>query len=485
MVASSQNNNVSKMNDKQQQINVKDVTPQVRSHRPTDDGHIYVRAQTGQWQRLRKYLGWVLMSIFIVGPWMTWNGRQALLFDVEQQRFQIFATTIWPQDLTLLALLLMVSAFALFFVTTFLGRVWCGYVCPQTIWTFIFIWFEEKLEGSANKRRQLDKAPWGFNKIWRKSAKHIAWLAVSLLTGFTFIAYFVPAKELALEMLTFSTSFWVGFWVLFFAFCTYGNAGWMRTIMCAHICPYSRFQSAMFDKDTYTVSYDVERGESRGPRPRKADPKELGLGDCIDCNLCVQVCPAGIDIRDGLQYECINCGACVDACDQTMDRMGYERGLISYTTEHKLRHKVTHVARPKLIGYGIVMVLMVAAFVYMASSIMPMGIEIIRDRNQLYRETNEGLIENTYTMKIMNKTLDTETYRLNVEGLEDVNWIGPQEVVIRGGEILSLPISLAADSYLLPDPVTDITFVITHTGLDQDDPKATLRNKSKFFSPIN
>ncbi len=484
-VAVSQNNNVSIMNDKNKQIDIKDVTEAVRSHRPTDEGHIYVRAQKGKWQQLRKVMGWFFMLLFAVGPWLSWNGRQAILIDVEQQRFQIFSTTIWPQDLTLLALLLMVAAFGLFFITTFLGRVWCGYLCPQTVWTFVFIWFEEKLEGSANKRRQLDKSPWNFNKIWRKSTKHLAWLAVSLLTGFTFVAYFAPARELAVELLTFSTSFWLGFWVLFFAFCTYGNAGWMRTIMCTHICPYSRFQSAMFDKDTYTVSYDTERGERRGPRPRKADPAKLGLGDCIDCDLCVQVCPAGIDIRDGLQYECINCGACVDACDQTMDRMGYEKGLISYTTEHKLRHRETHVARPKLIGYGIVMVLMLAAFGYMAANIMPMGIEIIRDRNQLYRETSEGLVENTYTLKIMNKTLETETYRLRVEGMDDVDWIGPTEVEVRGGEVLSLPISLAADPYLLSTPVKDITFVMSHAGLDEHDSKSILRSDTKFFSSIN
>lgn len=473
------------MNDKQKQIDIKDVTAPVRSHRPTDDGHIYVRAQTGQWQRLRKYIGWFLMLLFLVGPWLVWNGRQALLIDIEQQRFQIFSLTIWPQDLTLLALVLMVAAFGLFFITTFLGRVWCGYTCPQTVWTFIFIWFEEKLEGTANKRKQLDKSPWNFNKIWRKTAKHLAWIAVSLITGFTFIAYFVPVKELAIQLLTFSTTFWVGFWVLFFAVCTYGNAGFMRTIMCTHICPYSRFQSAMFDKDTYTVSYDTERGEARGPRSRKADPKELGLGDCIDCNLCVQVCPAGIDIRDGLQYECINCGACIDACDQTMDRMGYERGLIRYTTEHNLQHGKTKVLRPKLVGYGVVMVLMLGLFSYVTANIMPMGIEIIRDRNQLYRETNQGLVENTYTMKIMNKTLEAETYRLKVEGLDDVEWTGPQEVHVRGGEVVSVPISLAVDPYLLKTPVKDIAFVLINTGLDEDDGKATLRNKTKFFSAIN
>ncbi|PSJ45114.1 cytochrome c oxidase accessory protein CcoG [Zobellella endophytica] len=469
------------MNDKNNQIDVKNVTGAVRSHRPTDDGHIYVRAQKGQWQRLRKLMGWFFMLLFVVGPWLTWNNRQAILLDVEQQRFHIFGSTIWPQDLTLLALLFVVAAFGLFFITTFLGRVWCGYLCPQTVWTFLFIWFEEKFEGSANKRRQLDKSSWNFNKLWRKSAKHAAWLAVSLFTGFTFIAYFVPAVELGLGLLTFSASFWPVFWVLFFAFCTYGNAGWMRTIMCTHMCPYSRFQSAMFDKDTYTVSYDVERGEQRGPRPRKKDPKELGLGDCIDCDMCVQVCPAGIDIRDGLQYECINCGACVDACDQTMERMGYENGLISYTTEHKLRHKETHVARPKLIGYGVVMVIMLAAFVYMAANIMPLGVEVIRDRNQLYRETAEGLVENTYTLKIINKTLEAETYQLKVDGVDELEWIGPTEVTVSGGEVFTLPISLSADPYLLSSPVQDITFVVTRAGAAPDERKSGARNESKFF----
>lgn len=472
------------MNDKKSRIDVKDVTPKPRSHRPADDGHIYVRAQTGRWQRLRKQMGWLLMLVFLLGPWIQWNGNQAILLNVEQQRFHVFGTTLWPQDLTLLALLFMVAAFALFFLTTFLGRVWCGYLCPQTVWTFIFIWFEEKFEGSANKRRQLDKAPWSFNKIWRKAAKHTGWLVVSLLTGFTFIAYFIPAQELAWGLLTFSASFWAGFWVLFFAFCTYGNAGFMRTIMCTHMCPYSRFQSAMFDKDTYIVSYDAERGETRGPRPRKKDPKELGLGDCIDCDMCVQVCPAGIDIRDGLQYECINCGACIDACDQTMERMGYEPGLISYTTEHKLVHKETHVARPKLIGYGIVMVIMLAAFAFMATRIMPMGLEVIRDRNQLYRETAEGLVENTYTLKLLNKTLAPATYQLSVEGMDDAEWIGPAEVSIDGGEVLSLPVSLSADPYLLDSPVRDITFVMRRKGANADEAKSSVRTESKFFSAL-
>ncbi len=440
-----------------------------------------MRAQQGRWQRLRKQLGWFFMALFLVGPWLSWQGRQAILLDVVQQRFHVFGTTLWPQDLTLLALLFAVAAFALFFMTAFLGRVWCGYLCPQTVWTFLFIWFEEKFEGSANKRRQLDKSPWGFNKLWRKTGKHLAWLLVSLYTGFTFIAYFVPVTELGLGMLSFSAGFWPVFWVLFFALCTYLNAGWMRTVMCTHMCPYSRFQSAMFDQNTFIVGYDAQRGESRGPRPRKADPKAQGLGDCIDCNLCVQVCPTGIDIRDGLQYECINCGACIDACDQTMGNMGYEKGLISYTSEQALQHRQTRTARPKLIGYGAVMVVMLVALVYMAANIMPVGLDVLRDRNQLYRETGEGLVENTYTLKLSNKTQTEQSYLLRVQGPDELTWIGATEITVPAGEVQHLPISLSVDPYELDSPVMELTFVATVRGATRED-GIQVSSRSKFFS---
>ncbi|WP_323923216.1 cytochrome c oxidase accessory protein CcoG [Aeromonas caviae] len=479
----------------QDKIDIKDVTGDVtgtfnpNTFKAGDDRfnpgkRIYVRSQTGYWQRVRKAMGWFFVALFVLLPWLRYDGRQAVLFDLEHQQFHIFGATIWPQDLTLLAWVFMIAAFALFFVTTFLGRVWCGYLCPQTVWTFMFIWFEEKLEGAANKRRKLDAAPWSGEKLARKGAKHLAWILLSLGTGLTFVAYFQDVFHLVPDFFTLQAGGWVIFWVLFFAACTYGNAGWMRAIMCIHMCPYARFQSAMFDKDTYIVGYDSQRGETRGARGRKADPKALGLGDCIDCDLCVQVCPTGIDIRDGLQYECINCGACVDACDQTMDRMGYPRGLISYTTEHKLAHSETQVARPKLIGYGLVMVVMLGVFVYNAMSIMPMGLDILRDRNQLFRENSEGLIENTYTLKILNKTLQSQTYLLDVEGLPEHQWFGPREVTLKPGEIFTLPVSLAVDPFNLKRPTLDVQFVLKREGAAADDSKGTLRQPSKFISRL-
>lgn len=479
----------------QDKIDIKDVTGDVtgtfnpNTFKAGDDRfnpgkRIYVRSQTGYWQRVRKAMGWFFVALFVALPWLRYDGRQAVLFDLEHQQFHIFGATIWPQDLTLLAWVFMIAAFALFFVTTFLGRVWCGYLCPQTVWTFMFIWFEEKLEGAANKRRKLDEAPWSGEKLARKGAKHLAWILLSLGTGLTFVAYFQDVFHLVPDFFTLQAGGWVIFWVLFFAACTYGNAGWMRAIMCIHMCPYARFQSAMFDKDTYIVGYDSQRGETRGARGRKADPKALGLGDCIDCDLCVQVCPTGIDIRDGLQYECINCGACVDACDQTMDRMGYPRGLISYTTEHKLAHSETQVARPKLIGYGLVMVIMLGVFVYNAMSIMPMGFDILRDRNQLFRENSEGLIENTYTLKILNKTLQSQTYLLDVEGLPEHQWFGPREVTLKPGEIFTLPVSLAVDPFNLKRPTLDVQFVLKREGAAADDSKGTLRQPSKFISRL-
>ncbi|MGL5285068.1 cytochrome c oxidase accessory protein FixG [Aeromonas sp. RU39B] len=444
---------------------------------------IYVRAQQGYWQRLRKGIGWVLVGLFLLLPWLRYDGRQAILFDIGNQQFHLFATTIWPQDLTLLAWVFMIAAFALFFITTFLGRVWCGYLCPQTVWTFLFIWFEEKIEGPANKRRKLDSAPWSGDKVLRKGGKHLAWLLISLITGMTFVGFFQDITTLVPGLLTFSLDVWPLFWILFFTACTYGNAGFMRAIMCIHMCPYARFQSAMFDKDTFIVGYDLRRGEPRGARSRKADTGALGLGDCIDCDLCVQVCPTGIDIRDGLQYECINCGACVDACDQTMDRMGYRKGLVSYTSEHRLAGHDTKVARPKLLGYGLVMVVMLAVFTFNAMSIMPMGLDVIRDRNQLFRENSDGLIENTYNLKILNKTLQPQVYRLAVEGLPDYQWYGPREVTLKGGEIFNQPVSLGVNPDNLRDAALDIRFVLIRKGAGSD-PKGVIRQESKFISRL-
>jgi len=443
---------------------------------------IYMRSVTGFFSALRQRLNWVLMLGFFLLPWIPYGDRQAILFDLAEQKFHIFGLIIWPQDLVLLAALLMIAAYALFVVTTFIGRVWCGYTCPQTIWTFIFIWVEELVEGKSNKRKKLDQQALNFNKLWKKTLKHTIWLAISLITALTFMAFFVPVKQLYIDFFTLNSSGLVVFWTLFFTFCTYGNAGWMREIMCLHMCPYARFQSAMFDKDTFTVAYKPERGESRGPRPRKKDPKELGLGDCIDCNLCVQVCPTGIDIRDGLQYECINCGACVDACDDVMGKMGYAKNLISYTTENQLEGNKTKIIRPKLFTYGGVLLIMTGAFTYFLLNIQPAKLDIIRDRNQLYRISSEGMVENVYTLKLLNKTEQQLTYHLTFKGLETFEWLGPQEVVVNAGEVFTLPMSISTDPYNLSKKVAKVSFSATATLADGE--TITVIEKSRFYNEL-
>lgn len=448
----------------------------VEHYKPRDQ--IYVRKVTGFFQQLRQKMNFVFLTVFAIIPWLQFNGHQAVLFDIVDQRFYLWGLTLWPQDLTLLAWLFIISAFVLFFVTTFLGRVWCGYLCPQTVWTFIFIWFEEKIEGSANQRKKLDGQKLDFNKFWRKALKHSCWWFFSILTSLTFVGYFVPMQEVFVDFFTFNLSLTVLAVVLFFAFCTYGNAGWMREIMCLHMCPYARFQSAMFDKDTVTVSYDYNRGESRGPRGRKQDHKAMGLGDCIDCNLCVQVCPTGIDIRNGLQYECINCGACVDACNGVMDKMNYPKGLIRYTTEHELKGKKVHIIRGKLIGYAVVLVVMSSLLLMEIVNRVPVALDIIRDRNELARENYNGEIENVYTLKILNKSQIDTRYRLSVKGLEGVKWIGEQEVEVKAAQVFTLPISLAIDPYDLEGYMTKITFVVTQIEPEDD---VVFEHQSRFF----
>ncbi|TRX58009.1 cytochrome c oxidase accessory protein CcoG [Thalassomonas sp. M1454] len=450
----------------------------VEEYKPRDQ--IYVRKVSGFFQRLRRKMNFVFLAGFALLPWLNFNGQQAVLFDLGEQRFNIFGLTLWPQDLTLLAWISIIAAFLLFFVTTFLGRVWCGYMCPQTVWTFIFIWFEEKFEGTANQRKRLDKQPMDFNKFWRKAAKHTCWLIFSTLTALTFIGYFVPMRELTVDFFTFNASIAATAWIFFFAFCTYGNAGWMREIMCLHMCPYARFQSAMFDQDTLTVSYDANRGETRGRRSRKADPKELGLGDCIDCSLCVEVCPTGIDIRNGLQYECINCGACVDACDDVMAKMGYRKGLIRHTTETALKGKTVHILRPKLFMYAFVLILMSGFFITDLATRVPLQLDIIRDRNTLARENIEGMVENVYTLKILNKSQHTATYKIHVEGLKDYTWQGQQQVTVSGAQISTLAISIAVDPYDLETYMNDISFVIQQVEpIDND---VILKQQSVFFN---
>ncbi|MDZ7826540.1 MAG: cytochrome c oxidase accessory protein CcoG [Gammaproteobacteria bacterium] len=344
---------------------------------------IQVRSVRGRFADLRSRLRWGFLLVLMAGPWLTWNDRQALLFDLPERQFHVFGLTFFPQDFILVSGLLIIGAFALFAVTNWLGRVWCGYTCPHSVWFQMFIDIEQWIEGPRHRRIRQDEGPWT-GAIWRmKIRKWLVWAGLAVVTGVSIVGYFVPIRELILALATLSLGGLGLFWVGFFVTATFGMGAILREQVCLYMCPYARFQSAMFDPDTLIVSYDPGRGEPRGPRPRKADPQELGLGDCIDCELCVQVCPVGIDIRDGLQYECISCAHCIDACDGVMERMGYAPGLISYTTENRLEGRHSPVLRPRLIGYGLVLAIMIAAFGWLALARGEAELDVLRDRAAL------------------------------------------------------------------------------------------------------
>lgn len=443
---------------------------------------IYVRKMKGFFQRLRSYTLTILFGLFFFMEWATWDGRQAILFDLPARQFHIFGITFWPQDLTLLALLLIVMAFILFAVTNFAGRLWCGFTCPQTAWTFVFMWIEERIEGSRNKRIMLDNKPWDFDKIWRKTLKHFLWLLVGLATGITFVAYFYPVRELLPDLLVGNVGPWPLFWILFFTSTTYGAAGILREQVCFFWCPYARFQAVMFDIDTLLVSYNSKRGEGkngRGKRKKDDDREALGLGDCIDCEICVQVCPTGIDIRDGIQYQCIDCGLCVDACNEVMDKMGYEPDLISYTTEKNLAGEKTKIIRPRLFGYSFMVLIMVGALLYSLVNRTNIELDVIRDRSVLYQLDDDGMLENSYILKVLNKSQAAATYQLTVSGIDNMVLKGAQQFELQAGEIGTLPIMVELPLTSMDRPNMDITFIVT-----DEKTQYSIEKKSRFIGPI-
>ena len=398
---------------------------------------IYPRSVSGWFATWRWALVWLTQLLFYGLPWLNWNGRQAVLFDLGARRFYIFELVLYPQDFIYLTAILLISAYGLFLFTAVAGRLWCGYACPQTVYTEIYLWVERRFEGDRQARIKLDAAPWSLNKLWRKSGKQAAWIAIGLWTGFTFVGYFTPITMLGQEILgslglmrtAASLGPWETFWVLFYGFATYGNAGYMREQVCKYMCPYARFQSAMFDKDTMIISYDETRGEPRGSRSKKADPKALGLGSCVDCTLCVQVCPTGIDIRKGLQYECIGCAACIDVCDDVMDKMGYARGLIRYDTQHGMANGWTkeqvrrRMFRPRVLVYTAGLVLICVALVVSLMMRTPFKVDIVRDRAALARQVEDGYIENVYRLQIMNATELPQRFHLSVDGMPGLSFV--------------------------------------------------------------
>ncbi len=439
----------------------------------------YPREMPGTFQRLRKLTVLLLLGVYYGLPWLSWDGRQAVLFDLPAREFYLFGWVFLPQDFFFLALLLIVAALGLFFVTALAGRVWCGFACPQTVWTEVFLWMERWTEGDRSQRMKLDKGPWTREKLLRKSAKQVLWISFALFTGFTFVSYFTPQTVLWNELITLSLGPWESFWGLFYAFATYGNAGYMRENVCIYMCPYARFQSAMFDKDTLIITYDEKRGEPRGGRKRSADPKALGLGDCIDCTLCVQVCPTNIDIREGLQYECIGCAACIDACDQVMDKVGYPRGLIRYSTESAKQGQPVRVLRPRIVIYAMVLLFIVGALLTAISLRSPVGMEVIGDRSILYREVGDGRVENVYTLKIVNKTTRPQRYVVSVSGLADaVIETDPTDIEAPSTGVVQVPARIRV-------PIASLTGVSTPVVVTVEtvDGKHSDSSKTRFIGP--
>lgn len=491
---------------------------------------IHPRDVDGRFQRLRAIAVWVLLGMYYVFPWLNWDGRQSVLFDLPARKFYVFWLNFWPQDFVFLAMLLIIAGLALFFFTALAGRLWCGYACPQTVWTEVFIWIELKLEGDRGKRMKFDNSPWTAEKIRRRGSKHVAWLLFALWTGFTFVGFFTPIRELADRLVPFAWSGWETFWVLFYALATWGNAGFLREQVCKYMCPYARFQSAMFDRNTLIIAYDPMRGEPRGPRKKgsltsvlerargliektaaydyvfraahhhtaadnlvaargntaiadpglhaeplpKFAPDELG--DCIDCTICVQVCPTGIDIRNGLQYECIACGACIDACNEVMDKVGYPHGLIRYATQNEIDGKPSKVLRPRIIAYGLLLLALLIAWAWSVTHRSELIVEVLRDRNALYRETATGA-QNDYTLKLVNKTQVARSYRISLKAPDGLA-LQKGEVTVQttAEQVLSMPMTVVANSKVAGK--RDIAFLVEAT-----DGSSREEIKTSFFGP--
>jgi cytochrome c oxidase accessory protein FixG len=456
---------------------------------------IYPRSVSGWFAGWRWVLVWATQLVFYGLPWLEWNGRQAVLFDLAARRFYIFGLVLYPQDFIYLTALLLISAYALFLFTAVAGRLWCGYACPQTVYTEIFLWIERRFEGDRMARMRLDAGPWDANKWLRKGAKQAAWITLALWTGFSFVGYFTPIQQLWGEAFTLDFGPWEWFWVLFYGLATYGNAGFLREQVCKYMCPYARFQSAMFDKDTLVISYDAERGEPRGQnakRGRGIEPQAAGLGSCIDCELCVQVCPTGIDIRKGLQYECIGCAACIDVCEGVMDKMQYPRGLIRYDTQNGLALRLSpaehwrRLLRPRVLVYSTILLLVCIALVTSLALRTPFKVDVVRDRAALARLVDEGRIENVYRLQLMNASEQAQRFRVAVGGLAGARLVGAAEVEVGPAAARWMPVAvqmtpeaaLAAGS-----GAHRIEFEITQTAAAPGDREWQRSERSTFVVP--
>jgi cytochrome c oxidase accessory protein FixG len=441
---------------------------------------IHAREIDGAFDKLRSASAILLLGVYYFTPWLQWGGRQAILFDLPERKFYIFGMTLWPQDFIYLSWLLIMAALLLFLATSVAGRLWCGYACPQTVWTKAFVWLEKIATGNHSKRKKLDRSGWGLNKTTRKGLQWFLWIAFAFLTGFTFLGYFTPIQSLGTRLINLELGGWETFWIVFYSVATLGNAGFLREQVCKYMCPYARFQSAMFDRDSLIISYDEKRGEPRGSRKRGKNSSEAGLGDCVDCSICVQVCPTGIDIRKGLQYECIACAACIDACDSVMDLMEYPKGLIKYTTQNNIDGKKTHILRARTLVYSGLLTAMFVLFVYSIATRDLMHLDVIRDRNALYREVADNRIENVYTLKMLNKSDIPHVIILTATGLPGIAVeTDPTVVTLEGGEIRSIAARISVGRDGLASGGHDIVL----TAEAENDASLKVYGGARFMAP--
>ncbi|MCB1592170.1 MAG: cytochrome c oxidase accessory protein CcoG [Alphaproteobacteria bacterium] len=430
------------------------------------------------WGRYRK-LKWVAMvitlGIYYLAPFIRWDRGpnapdQAILIDLPNRRAYWFFIEIWPQEVYFLTGILILAAVALFFVTSLFGRVWCGYFCPQTVWTDLFVWVERIVQGDRNKRKKLREGPWTFEKLWKMAATHFLWLVIAWVTAGSFVLYFNDAPTLVWSFFELNVSSTVLAFIAGLTFSTYVMAGFAREQVCIYMCPYARFQSAMFDSDTLIIGYDEVRGEKRG-KHKKGEPWD-GRGHCVDCTACVQVCPMGIDIRDGLQMECIACGLCVDACNNIMDKVELPRGLIRYDTERRMSlpeaersKKVVHLMRPRTFYYVVILALVGGVMLYALITRAPQELHVLHDRNPLFVALSDGSIRNGYVLKILNKTHDHRRYSVSVEGLENVvleiqgaGDIQPENLYVEADSVGSFHITVSAA--VEAGPPVPVTFIL-------------------------
>ena len=452
---------------------------------------IYPRAISGWFASWRWVLIFATQLVYYGTPWLAWNDRQAVLFDLAARKFYIFGVVFWPQDFIYLTVLLLIAAFSLFLFTAVAGRLWCGYACPQTVYTEIFLWLERKIEGDFIARKKLDEAPVSARKLGLKGLKHGVWIGLSLWTGATLVGYFVPIHDLVGSVLYWSVEPWEVFWILFYGFATYGNAGWLREQVCKYMCPYARFQGAMFDRDTLVITYDEGRGEARGARGKKADYKANGLGDCVDCNICVQVCPTGIDIRDGQQYECIGCAACIDGCNQVMDKMGYQRGLIRYATLNSVDNNygwgemMKRVLRPRVVFYTVLLWAIIIATGVTLWYRVPVKVDVIRDRGSMSREVEGGLIENVYRLHVMNTQEKAQRFVVQVTGIRDIQIAGlKQPVEIGPATAKTIALNVRVDPANMTKGTTRVEFLITAVDASGSEMPEhfSIHEKATFFN---